>query len=114
MVNLETSSNEFAKFTQKMNNGNGALSKLMDDEEFSKSLDTTMANIQGATKGLNESMEAAKSNFLLRGYFKKKEKAEAKKLEEAKKLKAASPDAAGNPEDAKKLTGAKKPDAKKP
>lgn len=88
MVNLESSSNEFAKFTHKMNNGKGAFSKLMSDEAFGKTLDTTMANIQGATKGLNENMEAAKSNFLLRGYFKKKEKAEAKKIEDAKKLEA--------------------------
>jgi phospholipid/cholesterol/gamma-HCH transport system substrate-binding protein len=106
---------QLAEFTSKMNNGNGALSKLITDEEFSKSLkgtltnlqnsskdfarftskmsngnlgkalDSTMANIQGATKGLNENMEAAKSNILLRGYFNKKKKAEAKKQADLKK-----------------------------
>jgi phospholipid/cholesterol/gamma-HCH transport system substrate-binding protein len=44
-----------------------------------------MSNIQGATKGLNENMEAAQHNFLLKGFFKKKKKAEAKKLVELKK-----------------------------
>lgn len=83
LLNLQLSSNEFAKFTAKMNNGKGALSKLS-DENFGNSLDSTMNNIQNATKGLNENMEAAKSNFLLRGYFKKKAKAEAKKMEAIK------------------------------
>jgi phospholipid/cholesterol/gamma-HCH transport system substrate-binding protein len=44
-----------------------------------------MANIQGATKGLNENMEAVQHNFLLKGFFNKKKKAEAKKIEDAKK-----------------------------
>ena len=83
--NLETSSNEFAKFTTKMNDGKGALSKLVSDEEFGKTLDSTMSNLQAGTKGLSENMEAAKSNFLLKGFFKKKKKAEAKKVAEVKK-----------------------------
>jgi phospholipid/cholesterol/gamma-HCH transport system substrate-binding protein len=106
---------QLAQFTTNMNNGNGALNKLISDQEFSnslkstllnlqtatnefamfaakvnegglsESLDTTMMNIQGATKGLNENMEAAKSNFLLKGFFNKKKKEEAKKLAEEKK-----------------------------
>jgi len=102
---------QLAEFSYKMNNGNGVLSKLISDPEFSNSLkstmtnlqtsskqfanfttkmnngviDSTMSNIQSATKGLSENMEAAKHNFLLRGYFKKKAKADAKKLEDAKK-----------------------------
>ncbi len=106
---------QLAQFTTKMNNGNGALSKLISDEEFSGSLqstllnlqsatnefalftakinnsglsealDSTMINIQGATKGLNENMEAVQSNFLLKGFFNKKKKAEAKKAADLKK-----------------------------
>ena len=74
LVNLQTASNEFAMFTAKINNGG-----------LTESLDSTMLNIQGATKGLNENMEAAKSNFLLRGFFNKKKKAEAKKVAELRK-----------------------------
>ena len=74
LVNLQTASNEFALFTAKLNSGG-----------LSESLDTTMRNIQGATKGLNENMEAAKSNFLLKGFFNKKKKADAKKAAELKK-----------------------------
>jgi len=74
LVNLQTASNEFALFTAKINSGG-----------LSESLDTTMRNIQGATKGLNENMEAAKSNIFLKGFFNKKKKAEAKKAAELKK-----------------------------
>lgn len=79
---------ELAEFTAKMNNKNSLLSKLVNDEKLGQSVENSLHNIQGATKGLNENMEAAKHNFLLRGYFKKKEKAEEKKkkeLEEQKK-----------------------------
>jgi phospholipid/cholesterol/gamma-HCH transport system substrate-binding protein len=82
LLNLETSSNEFSSFTNKMNNGNGALSKLVTDKKMGKMVDSTMKNIQETTKGFTEITEAAKHNFLLRGYFKKKEKAEDKKQEE--------------------------------
>ncbi|MFV5687920.1 MlaD family protein [Flavobacterium sp. ZT3R25] len=82
LANLESSSNEFANFTTKMNNGNGALSKLVTDKKMGKMVDSTMKNIQETTKGFTEITEAAKHNFLLRGYFKKKEKAEDKKQEE--------------------------------
>ena len=85
LINLQTSSNEFARFTTKMNDGKGALSKLVSDEKFGKTLDSTMSNLQAGTKGLSENMEAAKSNFLLRCYFKKKKKAEEKKQAELKK-----------------------------
>lgn len=87
LVNLETSTTEFSKFSTSMNKGNGALSKLVSDEQFAAKLDSTMSNLQSGTKGLSENMEAAKDNFLLKGYFNKKKKAEAKKLEEAKKIK---------------------------
>ena len=85
LANLEVSTDEFSKFTSSMNNGKGALSKLVSDEQFAAKLDSTMSNLQSGTKGLSENMEAAKENFLLKGYFNKKKKAEAKKLEDAKK-----------------------------
>ena len=86
LVNLETSSREFATFTHKMNDGKGALSKLVSDEKFSEKLDSTISNLQAGTKGLSENMEAAQHNFLLKGFFKKKKKADAKKLADEKKL----------------------------
>jgi phospholipid/cholesterol/gamma-HCH transport system substrate-binding protein len=85
LTNLQTSSAEFARFTSNMNNGKGALSRMVNDEKFSKTLDSTLTNLKQSSKGLSENMEAAKHNFLLKGYFKKKEKARLKKLDEINK-----------------------------
>jgi phospholipid/cholesterol/gamma-HCH transport system substrate-binding protein len=84
LANLQTSTSQFAKFTTKMNDENGALAKLS-DPEFGEKLDSTMSNLQAGTKGLSENMEAAKNNFLLRGFFKKKKRAEEKKQAALKK-----------------------------
>jgi phospholipid/cholesterol/gamma-HCH transport system substrate-binding protein len=78
MSNLQTSSNNFAKFTDKINNGQGAIGKLV-DPKFANKLDSTLTNLQSGTKGLSDNMEAAKHNILLRGYFKKKKKEDAKR-----------------------------------
>ena len=86
VANLENSSNEFEKFTIKMNNGKGALSKLVSDEKMGRMIDSTLTNVKTGTEGLNEVIEAAKHNFLLRGYFNKKKKAEDKKLEDLEEI----------------------------
>ncbi|WP_329805278.1 MlaD family protein [Flavobacterium facile] len=73
--NLEKSSNEFNVFTKKLNNDKGILSKLVGDQRLATSLDSSLINIEKASKNIIEIEEAAKNNFLLRGYFKKKDKA---------------------------------------
>lgn len=85
--NASIITDELAQFTYKMNHGNGALSKLITDEKFANSMTKTLTNLQTGSKGLSENMEAAKHNFLLKGYFNKKKKAEEKKLEEIQKAK---------------------------
>jgi phospholipid/cholesterol/gamma-HCH transport system substrate-binding protein len=82
MSNLQASSNQFAAFTTKMNSGKGALSKMVDDPGFANKLDSTLNNLQAGTKGLSDNMEAAKHNILLRGYFKKKKKEQAKQAQQ--------------------------------
>ena len=44
-----------------------------------------MENLRKSSKGLNENMEAAKHNFLLRGFFKKKEREKEKAKVKAEK-----------------------------
>jgi len=83
--NAEIITAQLAQFTYNMNNGKGTLFKLMNDKKFASKLDATMTNLQIGSKGLSENMEAAKHNFLFRGYFNKKEKEEAKKKEESEK-----------------------------
>lgn len=84
VANLQSTSDQFALFSAKINDGNGILSRLVTDEKIGKTVDSTMYNIQQATKKLDENMEALQHNFLLRGFFKKKAKADVKKAEELK------------------------------
>ena len=60
---------------------------MINDEAIADNLDKTIGNLKKGTKGLSENMEAAKENFLLRGFFKKKEKAEQKRLKAIEKEK---------------------------
>ena len=52
---------------------------LLNDEEAGKNLKMTLENLQGGSKKLDEDLEALQHNFLFRGFFKKKAKAEQKK-----------------------------------
>lgn len=96
---------ELAVFTTKMNNGNSVLSKLVSDDQLGTSVDKSLRNVEHATEELKEIEAAAKNNFLLRGYFKKKKKAEEKKAKEAEKAAQEAREAA----EKKKAEAAKKP-----
>ena len=87
MDNVSVISEELAIFSHSMNNGNGALARLVRDPGMADAMDNTIENLEKGTKGFSENMEAAKSNFLFRGYFKKKEKQKEEKIEEAKEKK---------------------------
>ena len=78
---------QLAEFSYKLNNGDGLLSKLLTDPKMGEKMDATMTNIQKGTKGFDENMEAAKENFLFKGYYKRKKKAEEKKKEDLAKKK---------------------------
>src|SRR5690606_9745963 len=82
--NAALASDELNEILYKINNGDGTLGRLINDETIANNIDQTITNLKSSTKGLDENMEAAKSNFLLRGYFKKKERAEAKKKKDRK------------------------------
>jgi phospholipid/cholesterol/gamma-HCH transport system substrate-binding protein len=85
--NVGVISDELAIFSHSMNNGNGALARLVKDDKMANSVSNTLNNLESGTKGFSDNMEAAKSNFLLRGYYKKKEKQKAKKEQEIKEKK---------------------------
>jgi phospholipid/cholesterol/gamma-HCH transport system substrate-binding protein len=87
MDNVGVISEELAIFSHSMNNGNGTLARLVRDPGMANAMDQTINNLEKGTKGFSENMEAAKSNFLLKGYFKKKEKEKEKKQEELKEKK---------------------------
>ncbi len=68
----EVITDELATVLVSINEGEGTIGRLMNDEDIAQDLDATMENLRKSSKGLNENMEAAKNSFLLRGYFKKK------------------------------------------
>ena len=70
--NAEIITDQLAEIAYKINNGDGAINKLLTDTGFARNLSGTMENLESSSQGLNENLEAAKSSFLLRGYFKKK------------------------------------------
>lgn len=81
--NAAIASEDISEILYKINNGDGTLGRLINDEGIANNLDATIGNLKTSSKKLDENMEAAKHNFLLKGYFKKKEKAAQKKKEEA-------------------------------
>ena len=82
---FESSVSDLNVFTAKLNTGKGILPKLINNERLANSLDSTLTNLQTGSENLIEIEQAAKQNFLLRGYFKKKKKQEAKKASELQK-----------------------------
>ncbi|MCF8298760.1 MAG: MlaD family protein [Saprospiraceae bacterium] len=70
---------QLAEIMISINSGDGTLGRLIRDSTLAKNINMTMVNLKKSSKGLNENMNAAKDNFLLRGYFKRKEKAAEKK-----------------------------------
>ncbi|WP_432670242.1 MlaD family protein [Flavobacterium sp. SM2513] len=83
--NAAIATGEITEILAKVNDGQGSLGKLINDDSMAEDLDATMSNLKTSTKKLDENMEAAKHNFLLRGYFKKKKRAEERKKKAAEK-----------------------------
>jgi phospholipid/cholesterol/gamma-HCH transport system substrate-binding protein len=79
----EVISQQLAEIMVKINGGSGTLGRLIQDSTIAGNIDQTIVNLKNSTKGLDENMEAAKHNFLFKGFFNKKAREE-KKLREAK------------------------------
>jgi phospholipid/cholesterol/gamma-HCH transport system substrate-binding protein len=86
--NAEVISQQLAEIMLKINSGNGTLGRLIQDSTIAENFNQTMVNLKRSSKGLNENMEAAKHNFLLKGYFNKKAKEAEKLKKEAEDKKA--------------------------
>lgn len=60
-----------------LNNRNTPVGMLLHDEGAAADIRVTLRNLQSGTQKLDEDLEALQHNFLLKGFFKKKAKAEA-------------------------------------
>jgi phospholipid/cholesterol/gamma-HCH transport system substrate-binding protein len=84
--NAKVISAQLAEIMIKINSGNGTLGRLIEDSTIAENLNQTVRNLKRSSKGLNENMDAAKENFLFRGYYKRREKAADKmKVDSAEK-----------------------------
>ena len=79
-VYAEVISKQLAEIMFKINSGEGTLGRLIQDTIIAENFDQTMVNLKRSSKGLNENMNAAKENFLFRGYYRRKAR-EAEKME---------------------------------
>jgi len=71
-----------AEIMIKINGGKGTLGRLIQDTTIAENINKTIMNLRSSSKGLDENMNAAKENFLFKGYFNRKAK-EAKKTKDA-------------------------------
>ncbi|TAE36911.1 MAG: MCE family protein [Sphingobacteriales bacterium] len=85
VASIQTSAKNAATFTnnlntasQKLNSSDNTLGLLLNDKTSAQDLKATLSNLKTSTKKLDENMEALQHNFLLRGFFKKKAKEQAK------------------------------------
>lgn len=86
---------------RKVNSGKGTLGRLISNDKMARDLEstvatakTTVANVNKSTGTLNEDLKAAQNNFLLRGFFKKKRKAEKARRDSIEKAQKAAQKAA--------------------
>lgn len=77
--NAASITDDLSIITANLRNGKGTIGKLFMDSAFAENLDATLVNVKQGAGGFKKNMDAASHNFLLRGFFKKKEKKEVKK-----------------------------------
>ena len=82
-----------SEMVYKVNHGQGSIGRLLNNDKMAKDLEgtvkqarTTIANVHQTTGTLNEDLKAAQSNFLLKGFFKKKKKLEKARQDSIKKV----------------------------
>ena len=66
-----------------INSGKGPVSAMLKDSVMTAKISSTLDNIQEGTDGFNETMEALRHSFLLRGAFRKLDKQKEKEKKEA-------------------------------
>ena len=77
--NIKRITSNIEEVSTQLNSSASPVGVLLNDEEAGKNLKSTLENLQTGTKKLDEDLEALQHNFLLRGFFKKKEKKEKSK-----------------------------------
>lgn len=74
--NASAITENLTKASNKLNSTDNAMGLLLNDAKTANQVKSTMGNLEQSSQKLNDDLEAVQHNFLLRGFFKKKEKAE--------------------------------------
>ncbi|HEY2580892.1 MAG TPA: MlaD family protein [Mucilaginibacter sp.] len=89
--NAESLTSGLSEIVAKINSGQGSIGRLLNSDKMAKDLEgtvkqaqTTMKNVHTTTTTLNTDLKAAQSNFLLKPFFKKKEKAKQDSIKRVK------------------------------
>ncbi|MBN1926557.1 MAG: MCE family protein [Prolixibacteraceae bacterium] len=85
MANAEIISKQLAEIMIQINSGKGTLGMLVQDTALAKVINQTLMNLKSSSKGLDDNMNAAKENFLFKGYYERKAKVAEQKKEDALK-----------------------------
>ncbi len=96
VAKTEIASNALGEIMVKINSGEGTLGMLIQDTVVAHNISQTMNNVAETSQSMDEFVDALKSNFLFRRYFRKLEE-EKKQMEEEEALKQES----GNKENIK-------------
>lgn len=85
VAELQKTARSASEMTQNLNVASGKLTQsdnavglLLNDAQTAEQVKSIMTNLETSSKKLDEDLEALQHNFLLRGFFKKKAKEEAK------------------------------------
>jgi phospholipid/cholesterol/gamma-HCH transport system substrate-binding protein len=73
--------NNLNNASSRLNDKDNAVGVLLNDPASANQIKSAINNLNSSTSKLDENMEALQHNFLLRGFFKKKMKEDAKKAE---------------------------------
>lgn len=74
-ANASTLTDNLNKASNKLNTTDNALGLLLNDPKAAVKVQSTLNYLQASSIKLNDDLEAAQHNFLIKGFFKKKEKA---------------------------------------
>ena len=82
--NAEVITSQLAGIATQINTGKGSIGTLLYSDNVAKNLEGSVNNLKQGTAGFSQNMTALKHNFLLKGYYKKKARAQEAKEEEAR------------------------------
>jgi phospholipid/cholesterol/gamma-HCH transport system substrate-binding protein len=82
-TNANTITENLKTTTGKFNSNDNAIGVLLNDPKSAEQIKSSIANLQLATIKLNDDLEAAQHNFLLKGFFKDRAKAKADSIKKA-------------------------------